>query len=896
MKYLIKRISKIHGGKPIYVPSTDDERTRYISEIKQLAPGSVVKIMGPGGSGKTYFINQLIENFTKVEPIKNVKVTGMTAQAANLISGRTLQSFFAVQKTNPLLMHLPLFFEILPKFTEDNKKIFIETDYLIIDEASMLSVTKLQNIDIFLRNVRSNPNIKYGGMKLIFVGDPFQLPPIPGSVGPGIYRNCPSSENEYNVFFLPDESDYTIVFNILRRQADAEDTESQDILRQINLGIINEDENVRLLSIDLLNKFCVPRFLNQLEEDKLIDTVINCVLETGAIIITPTHKREKQYLDKLINKIKLEGKKIYEIRKPEKFMNELHKEQIIKKCGGEYGLKHEEEEILDNYKNNDFIFFEDCSIRIAQNFSYDENTRFINGEDAVFKRYIDDPENPLIEIERNLDKQIYRIPQQELKSEFLGDLQLGYKVFPIKIHYVSTIHGVQGLTIDKKVILDLTGLLSFQKQLLQLLYVAVSRVKRLSDLCIIDRINLEPFKSDIINSEITRIWTYDFIKHYPRAEFDKLKRFSENYNSHYSRPFCEEDCNRLQYNHDLGVFEKDNVIYLDNNIESGIGKLLTSGKISWLKTYKESIHGPIIERRKRREIYKKIYFKDGNYIFENLDDLNPIGLIHNDIFYKFPAELISEINCLNVSLEECNTLGCSRDNDKCVLNESYIIDYIRQNPDKFDIDIVEQHDRFTIDMIDEKYIIDLIETNFLKINFKRNELVDIIKIKYNIDEDNEIIKEIENKISIKILPKLREKNIVEHNDKDHWKITEYYLQSKEQVNVEEFKPIIIQRKLINGKYIETVKDVEYVFETEISEHPIGYVTKKRQLKTFPQDILEGFKDCYKKKTKSLCGEKIEKCQWINKKKPFPDRCIYKGDDKDKYYKNFFEYWNYKLKE
>ena len=92
-----------------------------------------------------------------------------------------------------------------------------------------------------------------------------------------------------------------------------------------------------------------------------------------------------------------------------------------------------------------------------------------------------------------------------------------------------------------------------------------------------------------------------------------------------------------------------------------------------------------------------------------------------------------------------------------------------------------------------------------------------------------------------------------------------------------------------------VEDVKYVFETETSDHPIGYMNKKNLIKTFPKDIRDGFIQCYTY-NKSQCAENIQKCVWINKKKPFPERCIYKGEIKDKNYKNFLDYWNYKLKE
>ncbi len=127
-------------------------------------------ISGGAGTGKTYLIKELAE---KLSSNRVVYVVAPTAQAAQNVLGRTLNSFF----------HLP------PKIitSADAQKIVISSqslreklalvDYLIVDEVSMVLPSTLDAIDIMLRTARED-NTPLGGVRIILCGDMAQLPPV----------------------------------------------------------------------------------------------------------------------------------------------------------------------------------------------------------------------------------------------------------------------------------------------------------------------------------------------------------------------------------------------------------------------------------------------------------------------------------------------------------------------------------------------------------------------------------------------------------------------------------------------------------------------------------------------------------------------------------------------
>ena len=124
----------------------------------------LVFLTGKAGTGKSTFIQ-----YFRSKTNKRIAVVAPTGVAALNIRGQTIHSFF---RFPPRIID-----------TDDIKRVFNKILYekleiLIIDEASMLRVDLLDCIDLFLRKNSKSPQLPFGGVQLVLVGDLFQLPPV----------------------------------------------------------------------------------------------------------------------------------------------------------------------------------------------------------------------------------------------------------------------------------------------------------------------------------------------------------------------------------------------------------------------------------------------------------------------------------------------------------------------------------------------------------------------------------------------------------------------------------------------------------------------------------------------------------------------------------------------
>lgn len=144
--------------------------------------GKSLLITGPGGTGKTFLIREIVKELKGA--FKIVGVSALTGTAASLMTdlgARTLHSWAGMSAKD-------LTIEQRVKQVMRRKECvqrWTDTDTLIIDEVSMLTPRMALELDIIGRRVRSKclalPRAReqpFGGLQIIFVGDFFQLPPI----------------------------------------------------------------------------------------------------------------------------------------------------------------------------------------------------------------------------------------------------------------------------------------------------------------------------------------------------------------------------------------------------------------------------------------------------------------------------------------------------------------------------------------------------------------------------------------------------------------------------------------------------------------------------------------------------------------------------------------------
>jgi ATP-dependent DNA helicase PIF1 len=151
-----------------------------------LNTNSNLLISGKAGTGKSTLLSELIRRFNnpvKGQEASNVIVLAPTGMAAVNVGGMTIHKFCKFDTTSPFVeLFEP---DLIPSArrkvrrlsNEKDRAVIAKADVLIIDEISMVRADMFDTINKFFQINRRS--IKpFGGVRLILVGDMFQLPPI----------------------------------------------------------------------------------------------------------------------------------------------------------------------------------------------------------------------------------------------------------------------------------------------------------------------------------------------------------------------------------------------------------------------------------------------------------------------------------------------------------------------------------------------------------------------------------------------------------------------------------------------------------------------------------------------------------------------------------------------
>jgi len=142
-----------------------------LSVIKAFEEGKNIFVTGGAGSGKSYLLNFLKQNYSKF----GLSVAASTGVAALNIGGATIHSWAGIGLGNlPLEQIVENIFS--PKASKARKRIRQATA-LAIDEVSMISSEVFEMIDQVFRAVRQNNKVM-GGLQILLFGDFLQLPPV----------------------------------------------------------------------------------------------------------------------------------------------------------------------------------------------------------------------------------------------------------------------------------------------------------------------------------------------------------------------------------------------------------------------------------------------------------------------------------------------------------------------------------------------------------------------------------------------------------------------------------------------------------------------------------------------------------------------------------------------
>ncbi len=144
--------------------SATNQHLSFDSIIELMENGSEhLFITGRAGTGKS----TLLKRF-RAATKRSLVALAPTGVAAVNIAGQTIHSFFGFKPSVTLSQ--------VRKVEED--ELYRALEIIVIDEISMVRADLLDCVDKFLRLNGPSRTAPFGGVKMIFIGDLFQLPPV----------------------------------------------------------------------------------------------------------------------------------------------------------------------------------------------------------------------------------------------------------------------------------------------------------------------------------------------------------------------------------------------------------------------------------------------------------------------------------------------------------------------------------------------------------------------------------------------------------------------------------------------------------------------------------------------------------------------------------------------
>jgi len=376
-------------------------------------------ITGRAGTGKSTLLKYFID-----QTQKNIAVLAPTGIAAVNVGGQTVHSFFGFKPNVTLDAAQKAGRKALK--SEGKDSVYYQVDAIVVDEVSMLRADLADCMDVFLRTVREDDQTPFGGVKMVFIGDLYQLPPVVTS-------------NEKEIFSEIYPTPYFFGANVFR-DFSFEMIELEKIYRQTDnrfIGLLNKIRNNSVDEVDL--KALNARVGLKAGVDK----------KSLSVLLTPTNAKAA----------------------------ELNAQKLASLAGMEVIFRAEIEGDFEksSYPTDDVLTLKKgAQIMLLNN---DSLGRWVNGTLGEVTGFLDEVievklENGTTEEVSQFTWEIFRYDYDVSKKKLTTETVGKFAQYPLKLAWALTIHKSQGKTFDR-VTLDLDRGTFAPGQL----YVALSRCR-----------------------------------------------------------------------------------------------------------------------------------------------------------------------------------------------------------------------------------------------------------------------------------------------------------------------------------------------------------------------------------------------------------------------------------
>ena len=401
--------------------------------------GNNIFITGPGGTGKSALIKMIFQH--AYSKFKDIQVTALTGCAAVLLNckAKTLHSWSGIGlgygTTEQLITKI--------KKNKFSKALWKQTDILVVDEVSMLSLKLFDQLNAIGQSIRGNLK-PFGGIQLIFSGDFFQLPPVGDKDEPDTQRFCFESDDWNSVFHRDCQIELIKIF----RQTDEV---YASILNQIREGKIKRKAN------DLLLQY-VGRTLDP-----------NLVAEPTKLF--PTRNKVEN-----INNTKMSNLTGEEREFNIKYLKDLEMNKVDRSKRLEFNDKDIQVEL--DFLASNLICDKEMKLKVGSqvmcivNIQSDSGIEICNGSQGIVLSFCEMTGAPRVKFNNGIERVMVRHVWASDKIPGIGISQI-----PLILAWALTIHKSQGATMDAAEIDVGSGIFECGQT-----YVALSRVKSLSGL------------------------------------------------------------------------------------------------------------------------------------------------------------------------------------------------------------------------------------------------------------------------------------------------------------------------------------------------------------------------------------------------------------------------------